>query len=426
MTAPTRRGTGSIGVWVLLLAAVGLIVLLAWSTSDDPVLGGFADPVGTGPQGLRGLVLLVEESGGEADLDVATPGPEVGAALLATNAYQDILGELNDDTSGTEANVEPLLDWVESGGVLVTSVDLPGGPEGAVVFDSSDDPIARGACTIDRVDGVESLRSDDWEDVVVGDDDQRCFGTDSAFVVERRLGDGAIVRLGSMDVFFNRRLDDVDNAALAARLLRLGDGAQVAFLSGPEGTALAGDVPTNEDGEPVGAGDSTLLDLLHPGVVPMIVGLAIATLLYVLARGRRLGSPVEEPVPIELAGSGHVEAVGRLYRRLGDPQAHTSQQLRDEFRTTVIRRSGLPADIDDAELLAVLEPDIDRRRALAERLTGTVSNNDALVDLAADLNERRRRLEGRDSAAAAVASTLTDPNAGGARIAGPDPTEAAR
>lgn len=411
MTAAPSRPSPLLWIGLAVIAAV--TVLIAFAGRDDPTIGGVADPEGTGRQGLAALRLLIEEAGGTAELDIRTPTPSIDTALLATRAYEDFLAEIEGRPSQTEENLRPVLDWVEAGGTLVTTVDVPGGPlSGARLFDDEDAEVERGVCTTDLVDGVERVRPLVYLGVGVETGDTSCFGNQSeAIVVVRELGEGLIVRLATTGLFFNRALDDADNAALAARTLGLGDGRTVGFLSGPElGIGSAFDGPVNDDGEPVGAGDDGLLDLVPTRVIAMVAGLAGAFLLYALARGRRLGSPVIEPLPIELPSSTYVEALGRLYMRAESPRRRSADILRRDFRTVAARRIGMSASDPTEDLARALSltpgvsPD-DLAIMLDEQEPRT---DDALIALAANLNEQRNRMErGGDYRLVAMASTAT-------------------
>ena len=385
-------------LWVGLVALAAITVAIAFAGRDDPSIGGVADPEGTGRQGLGALRLLIEESGGTVVLDASSPTASTDSAVLATRAYEDFLAEIEGRESRTEDNLRPVLDWVEAGGTLVTSVDVPGGPLASTrLFTDEDAVVDRGVCTSDLFDGVAEIRPLDYLAITVEPGDTSCFGSASqAVVVVREVGDGRIIRLATMGMFFNRALDDVDNAALAARALGLGDGRRVAFLSGPGvGVGSAFDGPVNEDGEPVGAGDSGLLDLVPTRVLAMVVGLAGAFLLYALARGRRLGSPVVEPLPVELPSSSYVEALGRLYTRADRPRARSAGILRHDFRTAAARRIGMSVEASTDELARTLslttglDPEAVRRL-----LDGPApASDDELIELARGLAELRNRME---------------------------------
>lgn len=395
MTAPRESGASPL-FWVGLLAMAAAVLAIAFVGQDSNEIGGFADPNGTGPNGLLGLNLFIQEAGGETVLDVGNPGPELDVAILATPAYDDVFAAVTGEDDQTEQNYAPLLDWVDEGGTLITSVDMPEGPIGSASFVDDDDlRVARGLCTLDVLAAIEEVRPLAHSPVDAAPADESCFGESGrAIVVVRRRGQGQIVRLASMGLFFNRAFDDADNGALAARLLRIDSEPTVGFLSGPPLTALAGGGgPVNDEGDPVGAGDDTLFDLVPTRVIALLVGLAGAFLLYAFARGRRLGSPILEPIPIELPSSTYVDAVGRLYGRAEDANQRSSAILRRDLRNDLARRVGMSADASGQELAGALGSRADSA-GVVDMLDGRPPADDAeFIALATMLNSTRERID---------------------------------
>ena len=66
---------------------------------------------------------------------------------------------------------------------------------------------------------------------------------------------------------------------------------------------------------------------------------------FALWKGRRLGRPVAETQPVQIAGSELVVAVGNLMQKAGRPEAAASQ-LRDDLRRDLTSRLGLAAERD--------------------------------------------------------------------------------
>ena len=222
MTA-TTRSSASPTLWIGLLIVGAAVVAIAFVGQDDAAIGGFADPNGTGPEGLLAFNEFVQEAGGSTELDVNNPGPDIDVALLATPAYIDVFSSVTGEEDRTEQNYAPLLAWVENGGLLITSVDVPGGPFGGPSFVDDDDlRVPRGLCTLDSLAALSEVRPLAHVPVQMQPSDDSCFGEGGeAVVVSRQLGSGRIIRVASMGLFFNRALDDADNAALAARLIRI-------------------------------------------------------------------------------------------------------------------------------------------------------------------------------------------------------------
>ena len=419
MTAPVAPPKASGATWIFGLVMVALVVVVVVLSQDDEQNRRPLDPFSTGRDGLAGVRLLIEEIGGDVSTDVATPDTQQ-VAILASDVYDDIWAEFEGREDQTAQRYEPVLDWVSNGGILITGVDVPGGPTTSltgVEDDTNVDDISvprvieRGRCGDGVADGVDTVEVRTPQRAMFNTTDQTCFGDASAaFVVVRQLGRGEIVRIGTISALTNQSLDEQDNAALAARLMHLGPGSSVAFLSGPEGSSAGlgpltgpsssgeGDTPSeqrspiNDEGNPVGAVDDTLVDLIAPRVWAMLVGLIAAVVLYALARGRRLGKPVTEPLPIELPSSSFVDAVGRLYGRVGGSRERTSERLRQDFVNTMAPKVGLASDCSRSELVVRLDPHGERH--LERLLLGEVpADDDGVQGLAFGLNECRLAYE---------------------------------
>ena len=67
-----QSNRGSPVLWIIGIAIVAAVFAIAFFGQDDgDNVGGFADPTGTGLEGLLGLRLLIEESGGDVVLDLS-------------------------------------------------------------------------------------------------------------------------------------------------------------------------------------------------------------------------------------------------------------------------------------------------------------------------------------------------------------------
>ena len=426
-TSPSMaRERSSPVIAVVLVAIVAAVFAIGFFSQDDGAdnVGGFADPTGTGLEGLLGYRLLIEESGGTTVLDSGLPDDSTDVAILATIPFPPFA--LDQETTFVESWV-PLLDWVDSGGTLITSVDVPTGPQLRVTEIEGDELIGRGFCTIDALAGVDEIRTLEYAPVSIDASDESCFGDrDGAVVVSRQIGDGTIIRLATMAPLMNRSLDDGDNGALAVRLSGIDDAPTVAFLEDAPiffeaadgvGSANDGDpatngdavrrddngapipftggdiTPLNDEGNPVGQGDQTLWQLIETRVKVMFVGLVIAGALYVLAVARRLGSPVAEPLPVELPSSAYVDAVGRLYARTPESRERSSQLLRNDLRVSLACRVGMSADSSAHELATAVAGAHGRDRLLAILDGPTPKTDDEFVALSRELIEIRDRID---------------------------------
>jgi hypothetical protein len=352
---------------VLLL--VGLVAI-AWAAGRPPRDGEPFDPRSSGELGARGLVLFLRDMG--ADVTLSREGP---------TAATDVTLVLDDRMS--EAGAEDLLAWVRAGGTLVVAdpssrlsgpLDEEGGGLGDLL---ADDP-GRGVCDLEALDEVEEVAAPGVARFVVPTDGGSCFGDDeAAVIVSEAVGDGIIVSIGSPMVFLNDSLDDRDHAVLAGSLLAPAAGTRVTIVEEP--------LP--------GEGDESLGDLVADGVKAALVQLAVAFLVYALFRARRLGRPVREPLPVQIAGSELVVAVGELIQQSRDPDRAASV-LQHDTRRTLARRLGLPVDAD-ARLVADAAAGrggVDADRVLDVLTRPSVDDEAGLVVLARDLDDIRQEI----------------------------------
>jgi uncharacterized protein DUF4350 len=350
-----RRGA-LLAVAVAGAALLGVLWLGGPGGGDRPPL----DPRSDEPSGTSALVTLLDELGAHVDLDVDERlDADVDVALVLRD-------ELSDDQ---RADLE---EWVRRGGTLVVSD--PASPltplvAGLGVQSTTSDRVDAGICDFGPLEGLDTVEvyggALTYE---VRPRDESCFGTGSeAYVVATPRGDGTVVGLGGSGILLNRTLDEVDNAPVAAALLAPQEGTRVAVVDP--------NLPS-EDGE-------SLYDLVPGGVKRAIVQLAIAFLLYVAWRARRLGRPVEEPQPVKVAGSELVSAVGGLLERAGSPQ-HAADLLRADLRRDLIAQLGLPADVGPTAFAEVVgtHTTLDEPRVQAALGPGPVHTDQDLLAVA--------------------------------------------
>ena len=412
MTSPNSSSRSPV-LWFVGLVAIALVLGVAFLGQDDPAVGGPGDPDGTGPDGLLALRLLIEESGADTVRNLGLPGDDIDVGLLVFPpippfTVQDL------DVAPPEPNWVPLLNWVEAGGVLVTSVEVERGPLGGPFEPDEEEIIGQGLCSIPELEGVQQVRPRAYQRVLATGEDDVCFGgVTGSLVASRALGEGRIIRIGSAGALTNLALDDAENGAFAARIFGLEDSPTVGFMSrapvffelDPNGDPILGtdggpieqtspfgaDQPLDSEGNPIGSGDSGLLDLVPRSVIATIIALAVALLLYAIARGRRLGSPIEEPLPIKLPSSSYVEAVGRSYARVEDAPVRSANILRAGLRAEIARRVGLPADTPPEELVKA----VNGERELIELLQGRADlDDDQLIATAQRLVDARTHMDG--------------------------------
>jgi hypothetical protein len=291
------------------------------------------------------VVVLLEELG--ADVEV---GPRVPAGARTAILLHDRLSPQEE---------QELRAWITDGGVLLLGDGLSplagaGGPT---------------ACPDRLLDGVDTLALGSGAAAQV----QRGPGCYEGFVTASSLGAGTVVSVGSPQLFDNAHLDLGDNAAFAAGVLAPTGAERIAFVHGS-----------------AGSGERGLLDLLGPRTAQAIGQVAVAAVAFVLWRGRRLGRPVEEHQPVQVAGSELTAAVGRMLARRARPE-EAAAAVRAELRSALDRRLGFdPATPLEAVAAAVAErTGLDAGavgRALATR---PVTTDDDLVLVVAELDRIR-------------------------------------
>jgi len=300
------------------------VTLLGGRPNDGPPL----DPRSDGPLGTSALVSLLDELGADVEISVGLPGNRDDIALLLADRLD-------------EQQTNDVLAWVRQGGILV--VTDPGSSLAPETFGSVDplDPadLSRGICTLDALNGVEAIDGGAAVRFDTGLGYGSCLGSrDFAFVVASAEGDGDIVAIGGAAFLTNDRLDEEDNAVLAAGLLVPRSGTRVRFVDPPI---------------PAGGGDKTLYELISDGVRRGGLQLGIAFVLYAAWRAIRLGRPVREGQPVEIAGSELVGATGRLLARGRSPGA-AAEVLRESLRRALRARLGVPAHASPDALAQVV------------------------------------------------------------------------
>lgn len=322
--SPGRRLPRGATIVLGVVAAALVAALVAGPPRRE---GPPLDPRSDTPLGTSALVALLERFDAEVELSVGLPGPDDDVALV-----------LRDQLDAEQADV--VARWVERGGTLVVtdpgSRFAPLAEPGGLLPD--DGPLEPGRCTIDALAGLGEVDGGAPLSYEIPAGADSCYGDDdTAFVIAGEHGAGEVVAVGGAAFVTNEKLDEADNAVLALALLAPERGMRVRVVDPPL---------------PVGGGDKTLGDLVPGGVKRALVQLAIAFALYALWRAVRLGRPVPERQPVQIAGSELVAATGRLLARTRDPQA-AADALREDRRRRLRTRLGVAPTADLDALVAV-------------------------------------------------------------------------
>ena len=198
--------------------------------------------------------------------------------------------------------------------------------------------------------GIESVRTagdSSWSDP--GSTRALLGGSRRVVLTAERVGHGELFLLADVSPLENRLLDARDNAALGLELAgRRGRGA--VFLERYHGY-----------------GRGTGLSALPLRWKVLLSGLALAGLVYLVARGRRLGPPESRRRELGPSRHAYVDAVAAVIARTGRRDEAVAP-VRRHARETLLRRAGLPPDADD-----------DAFRAAAGRLGIPLEDVDAVL-----------------------------------------------
>ena len=344
-------GRVALTIVLVLGVAIVMVLLVRARPSPEPF-----DPRSSRPDGARALVLLLEARGATVTVGrgVPTPGTLSRVLVLA-------------DRLGARQRAE-LLEFVEAGGVAVVAdpaSTLHGGPGldgGSIAVEASPQDLASTAasgtksardeanvtndeCSIDALMQLRGVLVPDGLLFPVGPDEPACVamvddGLLHAFVIRRQIGAGVFVGLGDNEVFTNRYLRYADNSGLAVALLAPVAGSSVTVVIGDEAARAPADI---------GTGDDTLRDLVRPGLWMGFAQLAVAFMVFAVARGVRVGRPVVEPLPVGIAGSEAVRARAMVMQRAGHA-ARAGEMISRDLHRDLCTQLELPTSADAAEV----------------------------------------------------------------------------
>jgi hypothetical protein len=396
----TRRGG------VLLALALGLAVALGvyLSTRADPAPPFSA--TSTAPDGYGAVALLLEQQGAtvesvlpvdllerEEPLDdttaIVVPVPsalDVAQTRLLEERLQDgavvVHGEPSLDGSSGELDPEELRS---------SALDEMAFLSSRALADTPAMPVQPGACDIAELADLGPIDAAFSLGMVEDPTERSCYrDTTGVFVRQADRGRGTLVTLASPLLWANARLQPAKeeggqplaNGATAVRLLQ---GASTVVFVDPVRAAGA---PRTGSQDPV--------SLLPLPVKLALVQLAAAFGLYVWWRARRLGRPVAERRPVDIAGSELVVAVGDLLRRRGNAERAASVVRADAVRV-LAQRLGMGPNPDPGALVRIVAQRCGREPAeVGDALYGgpsaTVTDAESLVRLVQTLDRIRQEV----------------------------------
>ncbi|WP_239332855.1 DUF4350 domain-containing protein [Frankia sp. CiP3] len=325
-----RRGVRIGAVLALLVVAYAAASAMIEKSSDRPL-----DPASAAPGGTRALAEILRAHG----VDVTVSDDPVATAAAA----RDTTIVMRYPERVSPATLDALTAVVGRGGdvlllepttAVLNDLDLPlantGGVPAAARAPGCQLPeavVARAAV----VGGGSGFRVTQPDATGV----TACYPVRSAatlVVLEQpaRSTSGApagrFVVSGSAEFMTNKQLAKEGDAALAIGLLNRHPGVTWVFPhpGGPGSVAAR----------------SSLADLLPDRVVLGCLQIAFAVVVLALWRGRRLGPPVAEPLPVVVRAAETVEGRGRLYAA-GKARELAAAALRAGLRARLAQRLGL-------------------------------------------------------------------------------------
>ncbi|WP_319463309.1 DUF4350 domain-containing protein [Micromonospora sp. RTP1Z1] len=432
---PRRRHRVLIPLGLALLLIVASLVAHAVD-QPDPADRGFLSPVATGDDGgsrlaeaLRGQGVAVRRETDPLSALLATrPGPATLFVPAPELVHPGTVAALADLPAGSRlVLVDPSRRVLEGLGVPLTPTDRRWATRAIA-------PDADGhRCALSEAARAGTAAADRQRYAIPTNwSATRCYAGGLVRVPWRT----EVVVIGASDPFRNDRIDEYGNRALATGLLggprplvwldldgptpapTFGDGTDGAPAWSPSPADSAGSKaggPPGSGGRPGrgadrpdgGQPDDNRADGRQPRQNPLwaafpvwfwalLVQLAVAGLVVVLWRARRLGPPVPEPLPVTVRSAETVLGRARLYRRAG-ARGPAAETLRAAARDRLLPRLNLPSDTPPAEVAdrvaarAGLDPD----RA-AELLYGDEPANDQeLLELARALDRLTRTVATR-------------------------------
>ncbi len=344
--------------WRLLVPFLPVFALLAITLTahaveePDPDEPAYLSPTGGGPDGAQRLAELLRAEG----VTIRTVTSSTDALKAADDTAHPVTLFVPAPQFLQRSRLAALADLPEATRVVLVE---PDGDEVGAALDSVGVARRRWAaavrprgagCTLTTAERAAALRNvyaPLWQAPAPV---QICF--DGGLARVREPEGPEFVLVGSADPFRAARIEEHGNARLAVDLLRTR--RTLIWLDlhekeppPPRQRIPAGERPERPDPEP---GPSPYPDWLFWVVLTLLA----ATLTVALARGRRLGPPATEALPVEVPGAETALGRGRLYRR-AKARGPALETLRADARRRVAAAAGLPPAAGPEELLPVLQ-----------------------------------------------------------------------
>jgi hypothetical protein len=349
---PARAGLLILAVLAAVNVAAALVDALAPSPSGPP-----SSSFATKSHGLAAWAELAKRNG----IRVRALRDEPSDASLAGAGTVAVM----DAGRVTPDEARALRAFAERGGRVIAGGEPRGwtatllGPEARLPDWDDDGPeTARRLAAAPETSGVakvESAGDGRWTEAAGA---RRALAGDrGTLLLLRDAGEGRVALLADTSPLQNRLLDHDDNAALAL--------------------ALTGRGPLTFVESVHGYGPQRGLAALPARFGWALLGLLLAALVFMFARGRRLGPPELERRELAPPRRAYVDSLAATMAR-GREREQAVAPVREEARRRLARRAGLREDADAAAWLeAARGAGLDAEAARA--LTGRAGDDDAVV-----------------------------------------------
>ena len=357
---------------VVLVVGIGSLLLQRAGQSAAAL-----DPASPAPAGAKAVAEVLRQQGVDvvatsslADTIAAAGDPDTATILLYDRDLilaPDQRAKLFDLTTRLVV-VEPgVLDVAE----LAPGVSHAGAAAGP--FDAD--------CGLGAVERAGRVVADGVAYRIDGGSGTGCLADGDRYaLVETRSADTDVVVLGLGEALSNAQIPVAGNAALALGLLG-------------ERERLVWYIPGVDD-LPVGAARPSIAELTPPWVTPLAILGVLVFVAIAVWRGRRMGPPVVERLPVTVRASETMEGRARLYAR-AQARGRALDALRIGAVGRLARRCGLPRTAGVVEVVDAVAALTGRDRAtVAALLVDREPHGDReLVDLAAELGRLEQDAE---------------------------------
>ncbi|HEX6055636.1 MAG TPA: DUF4350 domain-containing protein [Intrasporangium sp.] len=380
---------------VLVIAAVVALTLLAFLSGGADGAGKVADPDSSRRSGSRALAQVLRQQGVDVQVVRSITALETARMDASTSVVVgsfDYLGEAAAQRTAQHASRAGRFVLLEPSDLALEDLGIPLASTARASVQMSAQCTSEVAEPDDRIDAAatfyRSTSSIDGDGPAMPEGATGCFAEEDAssavVVLPAASSRPETVVLGSIESVTNAKVSEASHAAMGLRAF--GATSRLVWYL-PDVMDLA--VP-DAGGQYVPT-DRAVPEWFTPGVVL----LALAFVVLAVARGRRLGRIVAEPLPVVVRAVETTEARGRLYRRASD-RGRAAGTLRGGTRSRLAARLGLPHHAGaDAVVGAVARATDREATAVRALLYGADPVNDSdLVLLAEQLAQLEENVRG--------------------------------